>query len=66
MNDRRRRLEHARLYLVCDERPDTFVEGALRGGVDIVQLRIKDADDERVLAAAARYRRLCQIGRAHV
>jgi thiamine-phosphate pyrophosphorylase len=64
MNDRRRRLEHARLYLVCDERPDTFVEGALRGGVDIVQLRIKDADDERVLAAAARYRRLCRAAGA--
>ncbi len=37
----------ARLYLVCDERPDRFIEGALRGGVDIVQLRIKGGDDER-------------------
>ena len=64
MSDRVRRLEQAHLYLVCDERPDTLVEGALRGGVDIVQLRIKDADDELVLATAARYRRLCHTAGA--
>jgi thiamine-phosphate pyrophosphorylase len=59
MDDRRDRLAHALLYLVCDERSDEFIEAALRGGVDIVQLRLKDAADERVLAAAWRYRRLC-------
>jgi thiamine-phosphate pyrophosphorylase len=59
MDDRRDRLQRALLYLVCDERPDEFLRAALRGGVDIVQLRIKDADDERVLAVAIRYRRLC-------
>src|ERR1700722_4174018 len=64
MNDRRRRLEEARLYLVCDERPDAFVEAALRGGVDIVQLRIKDGDDELVLAAARRFRKACDAAGA--
>ena len=59
VDDRRDRLDKALLYLVCDERSDEFLEAALDGGVDIVQLRIKDAPDERVLEAAQRYRRLC-------
>ncbi len=61
MDDRRRRLNRARLYLVCDARPDGFLERALRGGVDIVQLRIKDpaTGDEDIVAAARRYARLC-------
>ena len=59
VDDRRDRLDKALLYLVCDERSDEFLEAALDGGVDIVQLRIKDAPDERVLDAAQRYRRLC-------
>lgn len=58
MDDRRERLHKALLYLVCDECSDAFLEAALRGGVDIVQLRIKDAPDEHVLEAARRYRRL--------
>ncbi len=36
------------------------MEAALRGGVDVVQLRIKDAEDERILAAATRFAALCQ------
>ena len=59
VDDRRDRLDKALLYLVCDARSDEFLEAALDGGVDIVQLRIKDAPDERVLEAAQRYRRLC-------
>lgn len=59
VSDRRHRLERARLYLVCGVQSDRFLTAALRGGVDIVQLRVKDADDETVLAAAARYRRAC-------
>ena len=35
------------------------LDAALRGGVDIVQLRDKDAGDEEILAAAAVARRLC-------
>ncbi len=61
--DRRRtaieRLAAARLYLVCDARPDQFVEAALRGGVDIVQLRMKHAEDERIVAAGRRFARVC-------
>ncbi len=60
-SDRRRRLAQARLYLVCDERPDDFLGRVLSGGVDLVQLRIKDgADDGRILAAARRFARVCE------
>lgn len=54
------RLQTAHLYLVCDDRSDQFLAAALRGGVDVVQLRIKDAEDERVLGAAARFAALCR------
>jgi thiamine-phosphate pyrophosphorylase len=56
---RRQRLQAAHLYLVCDDRPDDFLAAALRGGVDIVQLRIKDGADEEILAAARRFRAAC-------
>jgi thiamine-phosphate pyrophosphorylase len=59
VSDRRERLRRARLYLICDDRPDDFVERALRGGVDIVQLRIKDGSDDAILAAARRLARVC-------
>lgn len=59
MSYRRRRLAAARLYLVCDAQPDAFLRQALAGGVDIVQLRMKDAADEQILAAAARLRPVC-------
>ena len=55
MTDRRQRLRSAHLYLVCDDAPDDFLASALRGGVDIVQLRIKDGDDDAILAAARRF-----------
>ncbi|HEY3727204.1 MAG TPA: thiamine phosphate synthase [Solirubrobacteraceae bacterium] len=56
MSDRHQRLRGARLYLVCDEQSDEFLERALSGGVDIVQLRIKQgADDDRLVAVARRY-----------
>jgi thiamine-phosphate pyrophosphorylase len=57
---RRDRLRSARLYLVCDERSDEFLESALRGGVDLVQLRMKRSSDDQILAAAARYKRACR------
>jgi thiamine-phosphate pyrophosphorylase len=53
-------LQSARLYLVCGEQSDDFMEKALRGGVDIVQLRLKDADDEAVVATARRYAAVCR------
>ena len=58
VSDRRDRLARARLYLVCDRRPEAFLRAALEGGVDIVQLRDKDASDEQVLEAATVFRRL--------
>ena len=59
MEDRRQRLNDARLYLVCDRRPPRFLREALRGGVDIVQLRIKHAPDHDILEAARELAPLC-------
>jgi thiamine-phosphate pyrophosphorylase len=59
VNDRRQRLARAHLYLVCDDRSDAFLQRALRGGVDIVQLRIKTGSDEQIVATAQRYRAVC-------
>jgi thiamine-phosphate pyrophosphorylase len=59
VTDRHARLNAARLYLVCDVQPDEFLHAALDGGVDIVQLRCKQAGDDQVLEAAARFARAC-------
>lgn len=59
MDSLRRRLQGARLYLVCEIRPDALIEAALRGGVDVVQLRDKHADDEALVVAGRRYGALC-------
>jgi thiamine-phosphate pyrophosphorylase len=59
MNDRLERLQRARLYLVCDQQGDEFLHAALRGGVDVVQLRMKDADDEVIGRAARRFASAC-------
>jgi thiamine-phosphate pyrophosphorylase len=56
---RRDRLQQACLYLVCDAREDAFLHAALTGGVDLVQLRMKSATDDQILAAATRYRAIC-------
>ena len=53
--DPRERLRSARLYLVCDDQPDEFLAAALGGGVDIVQLRMKDATDDEIVAAGRRF-----------
>jgi thiamine-phosphate pyrophosphorylase len=52
----RERLAEARLYLVCDARPRAFLDAALRGGADIVQLRDKTLDDFGLIAAARQFR----------
>ena len=55
----RLRLANAQLYLVLEARPhgqapDALLEAALRGGVDVVQLRDKElADDELVARGRA-------------
>ncbi len=62
--DRRERLDRARLYLVAGARPGgrelaDVLAPALAGGVDVFQLREKDAGDEDLLAASAVARELC-------
>ncbi len=63
--DRRARLRDARLYFVADRGGmERALEGALAGGVDLFQLRDKDATDEDLLAAAATARSLCEAAGA--
>jgi thiamine-phosphate pyrophosphorylase len=49
------RLADARLYLVCPARPRAWLEAAVRGGVDLLQLRDKDLDDDGLVAAAREF-----------
>ena len=54
-------LERSRLYFVCEAGGDpaaldALLEAALAGGVDLIQLRDKDADDDHLLAAAPAFR----------
>ena len=51
----RERLHTTRLYLVCPARPRAWLEAAVRGGVDIVQLRDKSLDDAGLVAAAGAF-----------
>jgi thiamine-phosphate pyrophosphorylase len=52
----RERLADARLYLVCDARPADWLRAAVRGGVDIVQLRDKTLDDAGLVSASRAFR----------
>ena len=52
----RDRIASTRLYLVCDARPRAFLDAALRGGVDIVQLRDKTLADDELVATARGFR----------
>ncbi|HEY6751719.1 MAG TPA: thiamine phosphate synthase [Rubrobacteraceae bacterium] len=58
----RERLRAARLLLVTDPRPDLSlrVEAAVRGGVNVVQLRDKHASREELLPLAAELKGLCE------
>jgi thiamine-phosphate pyrophosphorylase len=61
----RDRLSHSRLYLVLEARPHgedprPLLDAALRGGVDVVQLRDKELDDAALIAAAAPFREACE------
>jgi thiamine-phosphate pyrophosphorylase len=64
VSNRRDRLAAARLYLVCDAQPDAFLHAALRGGVDIVQLRAKDVPEAQIVSAAERFAAACAEHRA--
>lgn len=57
---RRERLERSRLYLVLAGSDAHVLEPALSGGVDIVQLRDKELDDDALLAAAEPFRAACE------
>ncbi|MFN2617256.1 MAG: thiamine phosphate synthase [Thermoleophilaceae bacterium] len=61
---RRERLGAARLYLVMEGAPpgrdaEQVLRAALAGGVDIVQLRDKAADDDALLRSASLFRAVC-------
>ena len=61
---RRERLAGARLYLVLEARPhgedpQALLDAALRGGVDVIQLREKGLQDDALMAAAAPFRAAC-------
>jgi thiamine-phosphate pyrophosphorylase len=56
----RDKLDAARLYLVIEAgTARDVVPAALRGGVDVVQLREKDAGDDEIAAAGRALRALC-------
>jgi thiamine-phosphate pyrophosphorylase len=62
---RRERLAAARLYLICGARPggrplQDVLAAALAGGVDIVQLREKNLDDDELTDIARRAAALCR------
>lgn len=57
MRDLHERLRGARLYLVCAEQPDDFLATVLGAGVDIIQLRMKDAADDAIVATGKRFAR---------
>ncbi len=61
---RRERLRTARLYFCCDARPhgedpEPLLRAALRGGVDIVQLREKSLARREIELSAQTFRRVC-------
>jgi thiamine-phosphate pyrophosphorylase len=62
---RHERLARSRLYLVLEARPHgddprAVLDAALRGGVDVVQLRDKELDDAALIAAAVPFREICE------
>jgi thiamine-phosphate pyrophosphorylase len=60
----RNRIAGAKLYLVCDARPREFLTAAIRGGVDVVQLRDKALGDEELAVAAREFRAAADAGGA--
>ena len=62
--ERRARLARSRLCLVLEARPrgqdpTALLEAALRGGVDVVQLREKELPDDELVRAATPFREAC-------
>jgi thiamine-phosphate pyrophosphorylase len=59
VDTRRQRLNRSRLYLVCDARPDQFLHAVLTAGVDLIQLRMKNAADDEIVRTSERFRAAC-------
>ncbi len=57
--NRRLRLAVAQLYVVLDGAHAHMLDAALRGGVDVVQLRDKEASDDDLVRAAQSIRGAC-------
>jgi thiamine-phosphate pyrophosphorylase len=62
--ERRARLARSRLYLVLEAQPNgadpaQLLDAALRGGVDVVQLRDKGLPEDELVRAAEPFRRAC-------
>jgi thiamine-phosphate pyrophosphorylase len=58
--DRRARLQEAHLYFVADRAGlEHALDGALRGGADLIQLRDKTAGDDEIVAAGRWARARC-------
>jgi thiamine-phosphate pyrophosphorylase len=67
--DLRERLDDAKLYFICGARPGGrelagVLEGALAGGVDVFQLRMKGSRDSDLIEAAAVAREACDAAGA--
>lgn len=52
-------LAAARLYFITEPMPEDRLDDALAGGVDVLQLRMKDASDDEIVAAAGQFRAVC-------
>jgi thiamine-phosphate pyrophosphorylase len=64
-DERKTRLDRARLYLVIEAgAARAVVPEALAGGVDMVQLREKHAPDEAIVAAGRELREMCDAAGA--
>jgi thiamine-phosphate pyrophosphorylase len=57
--NRRLRIAVAQLYVVLDGAHTHVLDAALRGGVDVVQLRDKEASDDDLVRAAESFRGAC-------
>jgi thiamine-phosphate pyrophosphorylase len=63
---KRERLRTARLYFACEARPrgedpEALLRAALRGGVDVLQLREKELGRAEIERSAQTFRRVCDI-----
>jgi thiamine-phosphate pyrophosphorylase len=56
---RRARLARSRLYFVTDAVSEDLLDAALSGGVDVVQLRVKELTDDELVRVAERFGRVC-------